>query len=135
MTDWRPPHAYVPGQTPRHPEDLFDALKAGVFGTPVDDLSKSEAWKAGLRFLEEGFFWEAHEVLEAVWMACPPNSAEKLMAQAVIQTANAHLKQKMGRPQAAKRLQAEADRLARESVLRGKGEVLGLNLYYLHNNA
>ena len=25
--DWRPPHAYVPGQSPRHPEGLFDPIK------------------------------------------------------------------------------------------------------------
>lgn len=130
-----PPHAYVPGQTPRHPEDLFDALKEGIETTPSNKLIESNAWCAGLRFIQEGYFWEAHEVLEAVWMACPPNSAEKLMVQAVIQIANAKLKKKMGRTSAAERLHQQAKQLAEEAVLRAGGNVLGLAAFDAQFNA
>ncbi|WP_299083286.1 DUF309 domain-containing protein [uncultured Ruegeria sp.] len=127
MANWRPSHAYVPGQTSRHPEDLFDLIKAGTDTMCLDEITGSKAWQYGLAFLDEGFYWEAHEVLEAVWMNCPQNSPEKLMTQAVIQTANARLKQKMGRKSAARRLGIEARRLAKEAVTRARGPVLGLD--------
>lgn len=43
-----PSHAYVPGQTARHPDDWFDVIKASVSsGVSVDTLDQTEAWKAG----------------------------------------------------------------------------------------
>ncbi len=135
MYEWRPHHAYIPGKTPRHPEDLFDEIKAAAEKTPIDQMSRCETMIYGLAFLQDGFYWEAHEVLEAVWMACPPNSAEKLMVQAVIQTANARLKDVMGNPSASARLQSEAKRLAKEAELRKGGPVFGINIDNLHYNA
>ena len=61
-----PAHAYVPGQTARHPEGWFDPLKT-VDADPFD----SPAMRAGLDYLHAGYFWECHEVLEAVWLALP----------------------------------------------------------------
>ncbi|WP_081894668.1 DUF309 domain-containing protein [Ruegeria halocynthiae] len=122
---WRPPHAYVPGQTPRHPEGMFEDLKTGLCGVPTHRLNETPAWAYGQAFLREGFFWEAHEVLEAVWMACPPNAPERLMVQSVIQQANAKLKAKMGMGRAAQRLEAQSSDLAREAVERAGGRVLG----------
>ncbi len=135
MPDWHPPHAYIPGQTPRHPEDLFDSIKATAGGISVADIPGCLAWRSGLQFLEDGFFWEAHEVLEAVWMSCPPNSPEKLMVQAVIQFANARLKAVMGRAAAAERLRRISERLAKEAVLRAGGPVLSVDVSIMHNNA
>ena len=135
MPDWRPPHAYIPGKTPRHPEDLFYDIKATASGIAVSDMPTCPAWRSGLQFLEAGFFWEAHEVLEAVWMACPPNSPEKLMVQAVIQSANARLKAVMGREAAATRLRQMSQRLAKEATLRAGGAVLGMDARLLQYNA
>ncbi|MGC1504084.1 MAG: DUF309 domain-containing protein [Sulfitobacter sp.] len=100
-----PPHAYIPGQNRRHPEDLFDAIKRSVDpDLPLADLQHTEAFRAGLIYLESGFFWECHEVLEAVWLRTPKGTPERELVQALIQLANAHLKVLMGRPRAAKRL-------------------------------
>ncbi|MFW2541956.1 DUF309 domain-containing protein [Primorskyibacter sp. 2E107] len=118
---WRPPHAYVPGQTRRHPEDLFDPLKQ-----IAQPLERSPAFVHGLRMLREGYFWEAHECLEPVWMAAPANSGEKLMVQGVIQLANARLKAVMGKSNAEARLRAEARRLMSEAFARAGAPVLGL---------
>ncbi len=68
------------------------------------ELAACDAWTCGWAFLDAGFYWEAHEVWEAVWLALPPNSAERQFTQAVIQLANAFLKEKMDRPQAVRRL-------------------------------
>ena len=105
----RPPHKYVPGQTARHPEDWFDPLK-----TDAARLERSTAMRAGLIYFDEGYYWECHEVLEAVWMACPDPSPERDMVQAIIQLANARLKLVMDKQNAASRLcDIVADLLAR----------------------
>lgn len=122
---WRPDHAYIPGQTARHAEGLFDPLKTGLDKTPAKDLHFTTAWQIGRAFFAEGYFWEAHEMWEAVWLAAPPNSAEKLLVQAFIQTANAGLKRKMGQQKAADRLAAQALHLHHEAFLSGKSRILG----------
>ena len=95
-----PPYAYIPGQTPRHDDALFAGLTASVTG----DLTQTLAWRAGLQYLDTGFFWEAPEALEPVWLATAPNSAERHLVQGLIQFANASLKQEMQRPRAVLRL-------------------------------
>tara|TARA_R110002020_G_scaffold370688_2_gene582306 strand:- start:10290 stop:10739 length:450 start_codon:yes stop_codon:yes gene_type:complete len=103
--DWRPPHAYLPGQTARHPEELFAAFHYEIRpGLSPKDLAESRSWAAGWSLMQAGYGWEAHEVLEPVWMALPDGSAEKIFVQAVIQGANATVKARMGRGKAALRL-------------------------------
>lgn len=100
-----PTHAYVPGLTGRHPEGSFDHIRDTVQdGMTVQELCSCAAFQSGLSFLERGFYWEAHEVLEPVWMVLPDGSDERQVLQALIQLANARLKVKMQRPKAAKRL-------------------------------
>lgn len=100
-----PVHAYVPGANARHAEDAFEAIRdTAQPGMSDDELAQSEAFRHGLAYLEQGFYWEAHEVLEPVWMACTPNTASRLTTQGLIQFANAQLKAKMNRPKAAVRL-------------------------------
>lgn len=100
-----PPHAYVPGTTPRHPEGWFDTIKASVTeDVPVQNLHDTAAWQAGRAYFDAGYYWECHEVLEAVWMRTPEGSQERDMTQALIQLANARLKIKMQKPRAAWRL-------------------------------
>ena len=104
-----PSHAYVPGQNERHPEDTFDAIRrTAVQGQDADQLAHSEAFRSGLRFLDAGFYWEAHEVLEPVWMVLPDGSMERQFVQGLIQLANGCLKMRMGRPKAALRLVGQA---------------------------
>ncbi len=113
-----PSHKHIPGQNARHPEDAFDWIR---------DQAAAGAWDYGLRLLHEGFYWEAHEVLEPVWMAAAPNSAEKAMAQAVIQLANAALKLDMDKPKAAARLAGMVEALASEAA-QGGAVVLGVEV-------
>jgi predicted metal-dependent hydrolase len=120
---------YVPGQTARPDEGAFDALK-DVSGP----LETCVAWRAGWDFFERGFYWEAHEVWEAVWMAAPERSKEKLLVQGMIQRANAKLKARMGRAEAAARIEAKAARLLSEAF-RDHNEVLKLSADKLQYNA
>lgn len=117
--DWRPARAFVPGQG-AHPEQAqLSAIRATVAGVAPDLLAETPAWSFGLAFLRDGFFWEAHEVLEAVWLALPPNSAERVLCQGLIQLANAGLKRLMRRDGAAARLQQIADARIGEGIARG----------------
>ncbi|AAV96920.1 DUF309 domain-containing protein [Ruegeria pomeroyi] len=109
---------YMPGLTARPPEDLFEALHQSVPNQlRPDSLAACPAWIAGWRLLELGYFWEAHEVWEPVWMALPPNDAARHAVRAAIQLANAALKLRMGRQGAAQRLCS----LAREAAGRANG--------------
>jgi len=77
----------------------------------VRELAGCDAFRHGLHYIDTGFYWEAHEVLEPVWMALPETSEERRLVQALIQIANAGLKLEMGRPRAAARLCAIAHQL------------------------
>lgn len=93
-----------------------------------DQLQDTLAWHAGLLFLDKGFFWEAHEVLEPVWMVTAHSSAEHQLVQAVIQIANAALKVRMNRPGAARRLCARARDHLRAARSSGGDPVMGLRI-------
>lgn len=100
-----PSHAYIPGQTKRHAEEAFVTLKQSVRpGSSVTELARSDAFLAGLYFYEVGYYWETHEVLEAVWIGLTDFPAERRFVQGLIQLANGYLKLGMGFPKAAKRL-------------------------------
>ena len=66
------------------------------------------AYVYGFALMRGGYFWEAHEVWEPVWLACPPNGRPRLLLRGLIQAANAHLKREMQRPRAVVRLAREA---------------------------
>lgn len=124
QADWRPPYAYVPGRNQRHADDLFEAIKDGAQNVSLADIAETEAWRFGLAFLREGYFWEAHEVLEPLWVACPPNSAERLLLQGIIQLANAGLKGVMDKPGAANRLFDQSKHLIDEAFRRSGAKLL-----------
>lgn len=112
LLNWRPSHAYLPGKNARHAESLFDHIKAQVpKKITFESLSNCTAYLSGLELAADGFFWEAHEVLEPIWMAAAENSAEKLHIQALIQLANAGLKKKLGWQKAYNRLRVQAHEL------------------------
>lgn len=86
-----PPH--MPGQNARPPEG---SIPAGV--------------NEGKRLFTKGYFWEAHEAWEPVWMDLEEDSAERALVQGMIQIANARLKLVMGRAKAAARIAEIAER-------------------------
>lgn len=69
------------------------------------------------------YYWEAHEVWEAVWQVTGANSPERLLLQALIQGANAQLKRKMGRSGAAGKLDIQMEKLRIELFARLGGRV------------
>ena len=123
----------MPGQTPRPPETLFAPLKAGIGPhLRIDELAESRCFQAGREAFAARYYWEAHELWEAIWMALPPQSAERVFLRGLIQLANAGLKVRMGRQQAALRILSLADAALCEAMTRcapGRAEgLMGLTL-------
>ncbi|WP_169566338.1 DUF309 domain-containing protein [Sneathiella limimaris] len=117
-----PPHAHVPGGNARHAEAVFSPYRSDLEPeNRSSDLAATNSFRAGLQWLEDGYYWEAHELLEMVWGQCAPNSAEKKQVQALIQLANAGLKLKMGRPAAVLKILKLASDAWTEAEQRGAG--------------
>jgi hypothetical protein len=103
-----PGWAHLPGVTPGADHAPLEAAKELVpprFEAPP--AADHPAIRYGIRLCDSGFYWEAHEVLEAVWMAAALNGRDRTALRAIIQLANAGLKLRMGRPRAALRLLTE----------------------------
>ncbi len=113
--------AYLPGasgEPDRAPLEKAKALLPARFDkfVPADDA----AFRYGLALHDNGFFWEAHEVWEAVWKAAPMNGRDRIALRALIQVANAGLKRRMGRAPAVRRLLDEVASALAELVARGQ---------------
>ncbi len=94
MTSPLPRWPHIPGRT-----DQPDY----AWLTAISDDSATRV-RLAVSLIQNDFHWEAHELLEPVWHALPPQSASRDMIRAVIQLANALLKIEMRRPSAAARL-------------------------------
>ncbi|GKY88043.1 DUF309 domain-containing protein [Sinisalibacter aestuarii] len=94
---------HIPGKTPRPTAPVRPGLDEGR------------------ALYAKGFFWEAHEAWEPVWLAAAPNSRERAFLQGIIQLANARLKLAMGRHEAAARIVARAGEHLDAAGLPGAG--------------
>jgi len=122
-----PAHRYLPGRSERHPDDAFDHVKAlAPKETRETTAHGNVAWQYGLRLFNHGFYWEAHEVLEEVWMRAPPNSRERWLVQCVIHLANGALKKELGQQRAVLRLAGLARECGHRAFAGGEGLVMGL---------
>ena len=110
-----PPHAYIPGQTQRHQETQFDEVISTIPSViDFETLQTLSAFHTALNFMQHGFHWEAHEVLEAIWMNTAQNSIERLFTQCIIHLANANLKHIMKRETATQKIMMQANALSAE---------------------
>lgn len=115
-----PRWAYLPGVRPEPDREPLERAKALVPPAFRDGVpAEHPAFRYGLALHDAGFFWEAHEVWEAVWKAAPKNGCDRLVLRALVQLANAGLKLRMERPRAAERLLTEARAELAEAARRG----------------
>lgn len=124
----RPPCRHLPGVNARPDDRLLERWAA--LAPPVTDPGRAHAnpaWRYGLQLLADGYYWEAHELLEPVWYNAAPNSRHRLLVQGVIQLANACLKAELGRHKAAMRLAAIARVHFVDAAAAGPGTVMGID--------
>jgi Domain of unknown function (DUF309) len=112
-----PQWAHVPGQAGDDNADHDTLWKAKVLVPPAFRgyvPARHPALRYGLALNDRGYFWEAQEILEAVWAAAPQGGRERILLRACILIANANLRLRMEKPRAAARLfgdaRAELDR-------------------------
>lgn len=108
-----PPYRYVPGVHP-HPfrhEGGHDHEGRIDWGQPPvveSGWAHNRRYLHGLDLFNHRFYWESHEVWEAVWLALPKPSAERELVQGLIQVAAALLKRHQGLTRASDRLLTRA---------------------------
>src|SRR6476659_5209780 len=106
-----PQWAYVPGETAEAEADLDTLWQAmALVPSRFQDFvpARHPALRYGIALNDAGYFWEAKEVLEAVWAAAPQGGRERILLRACIQVANANLKLRTQKPRAAARHFGEA---------------------------
>jgi Domain of unknown function (DUF309) len=112
MTDLPMPQwACVPGDTYEADADYetlaqVKLLVPSAFRGYV--AARHPALRYGLTLNDRGYFWEAREILEAVWAAAPQGGRERVLLRSCILIANANLRLRMEKPGSAARLFGEA---------------------------
>jgi len=100
-----PEYRHMPGRNARPSDGLLESIATQV--TPLvmnGNATDNKPWCYAVRLINEGYYWEAHEVLEALWNHALPNSRERSLIQCMIQLSNARLKALLGQPKAAVKL-------------------------------
>ena len=129
-----PAHAYVPGREQREvagaespSQQAADALQGAGY-LPERRWQANAEYLWGVDLYNAGYFWEAHEVWEALWRAAEHDPVQHAFLQGLIQYAAACLKGVMGDADAARRLAARAGgHLERARAERGAG-YMGLDV-------
>ncbi len=106
-----PQWAYVPGETADADAD-YDTLAQVKVLIPSrfrDYVpARHPALRYGIHLNDRGYFWESHEILEAVWAAAPQGGRERVLLRACILIATANLRLRMQKSHAAARLFGDA---------------------------
>jgi len=95
-----PPYAYVPGRTP-HPTRDPDGHSYGT-EFEIPERPDPDEWRAcsdylyGIDLFNHGFYWEAHEAWEGLWVACGRRGPTAAYLQALINLAAAGFKARWG---------------------------------------
>jgi hypothetical protein len=109
-----PPYAYVPGDTP-HPTRDPGGHSFGA-ESQAPEPPGPEHWRScrdylyGIDLFNHGFYWEAHEAWEGIWVACGRRGPTATYLQALISLAAAGLKARSG---SARGMRANAGKAAR----------------------
>jgi DUF309 family protein family protein len=106
-----PQWAYVPGD-PHEAEADFETLAQVKLLVPPAFRgyvpARHPALRYGILLNDRGYFWEAREILEAVWAAAPQGGRERILLRACILVASANLRLRMAKPGSAGRMFSEA---------------------------
>ncbi len=129
-----PHQCHLPGINKRPADDFLADI--AIFNDPaINDANAAQhlGWNYGLRLINEGFYWEAHEVLEPVWWHAAANSPARHLVQTTIHLTNAALKLKLRRIRAASRLTVLAGNGCERAFTGKRDRLLGLQVGQLVN--
>jgi predicted metal-dependent hydrolase len=129
-----PTYSYVPGRFP-HPHRNPDGH--GLEGPPGDlPAPDTDRWRdasgylRGIALFNHGYYWEAHEVWEAVWIACGRTGRDADFFKGLIKLAAAGVKAREGRADGVRRHAERAAQLlqAVSASRTPRQRLFGLNL-------
>ena len=114
MSQSYPSYSYVPGHWP-HP---FNSPEGHGFKLELDpsqplDLvnwNQCEAYTAGVRLFNAGYYWEAHEAWELVWGRMGKHTLEGQLLQSLIKIAAAAIKIRQGQSKASRSLLTQSSK-------------------------
>lgn len=117
-----PPYSYVPGMHP-HPRSDKRGHSYGRDEPPLTtavlgDPAASEPFRYGLDLFNHGYYWEAHEAWEALWLAARREQATQPLAhlvKALIKLAAAGVKLREGNAAGAQRHARRARELTEQA--------------------
>lgn len=128
-----PPYAYLPG---RHPHPTRDP-EGHSYGAALETAEPPvpEDWRAcgdylyGIDLFNHGFYWEAHEAWEGLWVACGRQGATATYLQGLINLAAAGFKARWGNARGLRANAGTASRLFTSAARRlGAGGVRHMGL-------
>ena len=101
-----PPYRYRPGESPHPIRDPGGHCFGRHSGAPVTftDWRTCEEYLYGIDLFNHGYWWEAHEALELVWVAAGKKSEAGQFIQGLILIAAAHLKRYQGLTEVSSRM-------------------------------
>ncbi len=122
-----PAYRYLPFQGMPHPRNdpgghSYGEEEEHLPGFDPDSWSGCESYLYGVDLFNAGYWWEAHEAWEGLWLAAGRDSLSGQFLQGLIQLAGAQLKRFTGVPRGAQLLTESAE----EKLALAKGEFLGI---------
>ena len=133
MSESLPPYSYVPGGHWPHPTASSAGHSRNHPRSPVapiedDKWADSAAYLRGVALFNAGYYWEAHEAWEPLWLAHGRRGGIAAALQGLIKLAAAGVKIREGRPRGVCSHAARAALLFEESKRQGGRFRLGLDL-------
>lgn len=93
-----PQWAYVPGETYEANADYEALAQVKLLVPPAFRAyapARHPAQRYGILLNDRGYFWEAREILQAVWAVAPQGGRERILLSACILIANGNLRLRM----------------------------------------
>ncbi len=106
-----PPYRFVPGKTPHPTRDpdghSYNKPPVQLVSFKPEDWQSCEEYLYAIDLFNHEYWWEAHEALEATWVAAGRQTETGLFIKGLIQIAVAHLKRLQGFNDVANRMATE----------------------------
>lgn len=131
-----PAYAYVPGRGPHPVSDprghSYGSALSGIAAPDPENPAGSPEFLQAVDLFNYGYYWEAHEVWESLWIACGRSGSTAGFLKGLIKLAAAGVKAREGRPLGVRRHAEGARELFEGTAQTTQGSaVLGLDLKQL----
>lgn len=128
-----PPYSYVPGVSPHPVSDpnghSFQMPLVSAPAGEMAEIDEEKAFRWGCDLFNQGYYWESHEVWEALWHKAGRSGPEADFLKGLIQLAAAGVKAREGQVHGVERHAKRAVELFRQVAAIAPGQLrFGLDL-------